>query len=103
MEYASKLAGEPFSDHPRCTDPMLATLARMVNDATSDGGRQQLACLGPDLASAARTDAVCSATLVLTTLRRVQEGTGRNRAWNGRRPEPSCGYAVSATLVSAER
>ena len=52
MEYVSVLAGEPFSDHPRCTDQALAYLARLVNDATSDAGRPRLARLAPDLASA---------------------------------------------------
>jgi hypothetical protein len=42
MEFASFLAGEPWSDHPRCTHPLLAGLARAVNDNTSDEGRQRL-------------------------------------------------------------
>ena len=32
MEFASYLAGERWSDHPACTDPVLAALARGVND-----------------------------------------------------------------------
>lgn len=47
MELASYLAGERWSDAPRCTDPMLAALARMVNDATSDEARPRLAPLVP--------------------------------------------------------
>lgn len=43
MEFASYLAGEPWSDHPECTHPFLAFLARGVNDFTSDSGRQRLA------------------------------------------------------------
>jgi hypothetical protein len=42
MEFASFLAGERWSDHPRCTHPLLAHLARLVNDHTSDDGRHQL-------------------------------------------------------------
>jgi hypothetical protein len=49
MELASLLAGERFSDHPACTHPLLATLARHVNDHTSDGGRQRLADLVPSV------------------------------------------------------
>lgn len=52
MEYTSILAGERFSDHPRCTDPVLATVARAVNDYTSDGGRQRLAILATELCAA---------------------------------------------------
>lgn len=77
MEYASVLAGEPFSDHPRCTDPMLATLARLVNDATTDGGRHRLGTMAPALAARPHTDAVGSAALVLGTLWRAQEATGQ--------------------------
>ncbi|MFV0427077.1 MAG: hypothetical protein ACK5KU_08585 [Beutenbergiaceae bacterium] len=47
MELASYLAGEKWSDAPRCTDPSLAALARMVNDATSDRARPGLAPLVP--------------------------------------------------------
>ncbi|MBF0672873.1 MAG: hypothetical protein IR160_09845 [Salinibacterium sp.] len=43
MEFASYLAGETWSDHPQCTHPFLAFLARGVNDFTSDQGRQRLA------------------------------------------------------------
>ncbi|HKC27299.1 MAG TPA: hypothetical protein VKB75_04750 [Jatrophihabitans sp.] len=49
MEMASVLAGERWSDHPRCTHPLLAELARLVNDCTSDGGRSQLAPLVPSV------------------------------------------------------
>jgi hypothetical protein len=39
MEFASLPAGEPWSDHPACTHPLLAAVARHVNDYTSDAGR----------------------------------------------------------------
>lgn len=42
MEFASFLAGERWSDHPACTDPVLAALARAVNDLVSDVRRQEL-------------------------------------------------------------
>ncbi|HEY6593855.1 MAG TPA: hypothetical protein VI011_07065 [Asanoa sp.] len=42
MEFASFLAGERWSDHPACTHPLLAHLARLVNDHTSDEGRRLL-------------------------------------------------------------
>ncbi|HEX6236747.1 MAG TPA: hypothetical protein VFZ68_06115 [Acidimicrobiales bacterium] len=47
MELASYLAGERWSDHPACTHPLLATLARLVNDHTSDAERHRLAGLIP--------------------------------------------------------
>jgi hypothetical protein len=56
MELASFLAGERWSDHPRCTHPLLASVARMVNDSTSDGARQQLAGLIPSVIGTCRDD-----------------------------------------------
>lgn len=49
MELASYLAGERWSDHPSCTHPLLATVARLVNDHTSDEGRAELAPLVPSV------------------------------------------------------
>ena len=43
MEFASYLAGEPWSDSPQCTDPVLAHLARAVNDRLSDERRDEIA------------------------------------------------------------
>lgn len=49
MEFASYLAGEPWSDHPSCTHPLLAQLARLVNDLIGDTGRQELVPLIPSV------------------------------------------------------
>jgi hypothetical protein len=56
MEQVSLLAGEPFSDRPRCTAPALAALAQQVNDRVSDAGRDRLLPLVPALATAASCD-----------------------------------------------
>ena len=42
MELASMLAGEPFSDSPRCADPVLAAFLRAFNDRLSHRDRQRL-------------------------------------------------------------
>lgn len=49
MEMASFLAGERWSDHPRCTHPLLAALARLINDGTTDAGRSALVDLIPEV------------------------------------------------------
>jgi hypothetical protein len=49
MECASYLAGEKWSDHPACTHPLLAELARQINDFISDERRQALVELVPDV------------------------------------------------------
>ena len=56
MELASFLAGERWSDHPSCTHPLLAHLARLVNDFTSDGARPRLAPLIPSVIGLRSTD-----------------------------------------------
>jgi hypothetical protein len=56
MEFASYLAGERWSDHPPCTHPALAYLARMVNDCTSDRERSRLAELIPSVIGLNGTD-----------------------------------------------
>ncbi len=49
MELASYLAGERWTDHPKCTHPLLAMLARAVNDLTVDAERPKLAPLIPSV------------------------------------------------------
>lgn len=52
MELVSLAAGEPWTDHPACTHPLLAHVARRVNDATSDHRRSELADFIPALTRA---------------------------------------------------
>jgi hypothetical protein len=49
MELASYLAGEQWSDHPACTHSLLASVARLVNDYTSEAERPGLAELIPSV------------------------------------------------------
>lgn len=49
MELASYLAGERWSDSPACTHPLLAHMARLVNDFTDDASRPRLAILIPSV------------------------------------------------------
>lgn len=49
MELASVLAGEKWSDHPPCTHPLLAELARQVNDRVDDEERQRLLPMVPSV------------------------------------------------------
>ena len=49
MEIASFLAGERWSDHPKCTDPALAELARCVNDVMPDSERSRLSLMIPSV------------------------------------------------------
>ncbi len=67
MEMASFLAGERWSDHPRCTHPLLAALARMVNDVVSDEARSALAPLIPEVVGLTSDDLRVDAHIALGT------------------------------------
>jgi hypothetical protein len=56
MEMASYLANERWSDHPRCTHTLLAAVARLVNDLTSDEHRGRLAPLIPSVVGVTTSD-----------------------------------------------
>lgn len=75
MEFASYLAGERWSDHPACTQPLLASLARLVNDSTTDAGRGALAPLVPAVVGLRsddpRFDAVIARRCALVALPRA--------------------------------
>jgi hypothetical protein len=68
MEYVSLLAAGKFSDAPRCTDALLAELARLVNDAMSDGARAGLVRLAPALAALPRTSPAAAPAIVAGAL-----------------------------------
>lgn len=65
MEMASFLAGEKWSDHPACTHPTLASLARCTNDALSDEARQQIVHLITDVVGLNPSDPRIVPALVL--------------------------------------
>ena len=69
MELASYLAGEPWSDHPACTHPLLAALARDVNDYTSDAGRGALVELIPSVIGLTSDDLRVDARIALICAR----------------------------------
>lgn len=87
MEYVSLLAGEQFSDRPRCTHPLLAQIARLVNDTSPDRVRHELAPLAPGLIGTASSDprvapalVVCCGEVALS----VAPGSSRLRRYVGR-------------------
>jgi hypothetical protein len=47
MEYVSMLAGESFTDRPRCVDPLLVRLSWWVNDTLREEGRKALPIMAP--------------------------------------------------------
>ena len=69
MELASYLAGERWSDHPACTHPLLAAVARDVNDYTSEAGRARLAGLIPSVIGLTGEDLHIDARIALRCAR----------------------------------
>src|SRR5665647_74646 len=65
MEMASFLAGERWSDHPACTHPMLADLARLVNDIVTDRMRPRLIPLIPSVIGLTSDDLHVDAAIAL--------------------------------------
>lgn len=68
MEYVSVLAGERFTDRPRCTHPALAAIAWQVNDAVSSTARQQLGTRAVALVGLGRSGSVAVRPVVLETI-----------------------------------
>ena len=69
MELASYLAGERWSAHPACTHPLLAALARDVNDHTPDAGLARLAVLAPSVIGLTGDDPHLDARIALACAR----------------------------------
>lgn len=67
MEFASFMAGEAWSDHPNCTHPVLASLARDVNDNLSDDGRSQIVTLVPSVIGLVGDDPLIDLTIAVHT------------------------------------
>jgi hypothetical protein len=56
MEAVSVLAGEPWSNRPSCTSPVIAAYARSLNDWLADDARQRLKAYIPRLIGTAEPD-----------------------------------------------
>ena len=65
MEMASFLAGEGWSDQPACTHPLLAELARLVNDTVTERWRPQLVPMIPSVIGLTSDDLYMDATIAL--------------------------------------
>src|SRR5262245_44452351 len=76
MELVSLLNQEEWSDHPRCVQPVLAAVARAVNDRVSDQGRERLVELAPRLAGTAKADWLAGARLVARCAEAALESPG---------------------------
>lgn len=69
MEIASVLAGEPWSDHPSCTQPLLACLARSVNDLVDHAARWEMTAWIPQVVGATRQHPLVTASMVAVVSR----------------------------------
>jgi hypothetical protein len=81
MEFASYLAGERWGDHPACTHPLLAVLARHVNDYISDEARQALVGLVPDVIGLTGSDLRIDVRIALRAARTALPVVAEERQW----------------------
>jgi hypothetical protein len=125
MEATALLTGQPLTDHPVGVHPLIAAVARIVNDAVSDPARQQLLRFAPAAAGSATDDPrvvdelvvlVCGRALpvvlpiwapaIRRALRDAHRRHGQNRQsltrWQLRRAEAAVRYAT-VSLVLAGR
>lgn len=94
MELASVLAGERWSDHPPCTHPLLAALAREVNDLSTDGDRRQLVGLVPSVVGRTgdeHTSLRLAVAVAASVIYEVPEATQRVLAGGLLQAERLCG------------
>jgi hypothetical protein len=75
MELSSMLAGEPFSDRPRCVDPVIAGFLRTYNDGIDERRRQDLYPLAAEVVGT-RTVSSIQAERARLCLRWAQERCG---------------------------
>jgi hypothetical protein len=97
MELVSVLAGQPWSDHPACTDPTLATIARVVNDELSDPARQTLAQLAAELVGRTGDPARLAPALVHRCLPMAEAHLGAPAA---PAPDPAAAAGVRSTTTT---
>lgn len=91
MEYVSLLAGEPWSDRPECTHPLLAHEARTANDLLLDADRPRLVPLVGRLFGTTEDSDEIRARLRLRQARQVAQLI-----------EPDARGPVLATIARAE-
>ncbi len=96
MELASFMAGGRWSDHPACTHPLLASLARLVNDNTSDDCRHHLAPLIPSVIGLTSDDPYVDLVIALRSA-----STALPVATEERQRALAVGVIVANRLVSA--
>ena len=99
LELVSVVAGERWTDHPRCVHPVLGSIARRVNDACTDAGRDELISLVPGLIGTA--SAPVSAVLVERCARAALSVRPALRRLTRRR-WPARSFVADAVTVLAE-
>ena len=79
MEYVSVIAGERFGPEPNCTDPAVAIVAGLVNDAMSDAARTALIDMAPSLAVTRGTTRDQTARVVVAVTTEALRLAGQDR------------------------
>jgi hypothetical protein len=124
MEATALLTGQPPTDRPDRVHPLIAALARIINDAVSDPARQPLLRFAPAAADTATDDPrvvddlvtlVCQRALPVAlpiwapalrhalrqAHRRRERGTRTLSRWQRRRAETAVRYATVSLVLNS--
>lgn len=99
LEIAALLAGENWTDHPDCTHPLLAEVARLVNDALGDLGRRELLDRAPAVIGTTAQDPLITSALLDELLHHRSTSRGSEAAVCARNRARE--YAAAGTLHRA--
>lgn len=94
MEVVALLAGEPWSDRPACTHPLVAETARLVNDQLSDARRNELLTRVPDVIDTDAAGPVITSALLDELVRRGGRGAELAETARRRAREPASAGAL---------
>ena len=99
MELASMLAGEPFSDRPRCVDPVIAGFLRTYNDGIDEARRQDLYPLASEVVGSRAVAGVqaerARMCLSWAQQRHAEQRQGARRLLPSRPLLPTAGWATT--------
>lgn len=103
MEVVALLAGEPWSDRPACTHPLLAETARLVNDQLSDARRNELLTRVPDVIDTDTAGPVITSALLEELVRRGSRGAELAETARRRAREPASAGALPLSRLPLAR
>jgi hypothetical protein len=101
LELVSELSGEVWSDRPAAVHPVLAAIARCVNDESTEDGRQRLVLFAPKLMGTYLAREPVSRRLVAHCTTIALDRPARKLTGWHRLPAPSLAYRFCVAPLAA--